>query len=424
MRSNNDGFVTLTAIIIMVVVALIGTLLYTSLLGETSGEIGARWAATALNVGEAGANWGIAKLSGAGATTYRGDVNQAVQGANGTAVGVFDVSVTCANGLAVTSTGCSVQPGVRIISATGYAPSKTTALGTRTIRILVNQTSPLNFNNSVCAFTSVNLDQGVTVNGNIGSEGAASPDLTLQGPSSNPARILSGGGQSGNATAVSTASCSQNCATQVAGVVRGGQTPGTVCPDRTQIIASFACPIGTQNITGSTTISNANGNTMLNNITVGSGSTVVFATAGPSDVLVVHANSVTAGQGSTFRITGGGRVVLTLAGPMHLDQNSLFGVDSLNTLLPANEMEVESCSTDTGTTSGGIAAVQFDQGSRISAAIIAPQGSVDINQAQLMSGAILAGTIQFDRNTNFSFDSTVNSLGGGFTKLASWQDVP
>ena len=414
MRSNNAGFVTLAAIIIMVVVALVGTLLYTSLLGETQGEIGARWAATSLNVAEAGANWGVAKLGGAGASAYRGDFNQAVQGANGTAVGIFDVTVTCADGTAVSS-GCSAQPGARLISATGYAPSKTTALGTRTIRILVNQTSPLNFNNSVCAYTSLTLDQGVTIKGNVGSEGTTFPDMTLDGPSGNPARILAGGGQSGNATAVSTASCSQSCSTQVAGTVTGGQTPGTVCAGRTQTIASFTCPVGTQNITGSATISRAAGNTTLNSITVGAGSTVVFATAGPSDVLVVQANSITAGQGSIFRITGGGSVVLTLAGPMHLDQTSLFGVDSTNTLLPANNMEVESCSTGT---------IQFDQGSRISAVIIAPQGSVYIDQAQLMNGAILADTVHFDRNTNFSFDSSAGSLGGGFTKLASWQDVP
>jgi hypothetical protein len=425
MRSKDEGFVTLAAIIIMVVTALAGTLLYTSLLGETQGEISARWAATALNVAEAGANWGIAKLAGAGAATYAGAANQALQSADGTPVGVFDVTVTCSNGSAAI-TGCPppAQSGTRIISATGYAPSKATALGVRTIRILVNQTSALNFNNSICAFTSVNLDQGVMIAGNVGSEGATSPDLTLQGPSGNPAKILAGGGQSGNATAVSTASCSQNCDTQVAGVVRSGQTPGTVCPNRAQVIASFACPIGSQNITSDTIISTATGNTTLNNITVGSGSTVVFATAGPSDVLVVHANSITAGQGSIFRITGGGSVVLTLAGPMHINQSSLFGVDSMNTLLPANHMEVESCSTNTGTGSGGTAAVQFDQGSRISAVVIAPQGSVDINQAQLMGGAILADTVQFDKGTNFSFDNTAGSLGGGFPKLVSWQDVP
>ena len=41
---------------------------------------------------------------------------------------------------------------------------------------------------------------------------------------------------------------------------------------------------------------------------------------------------MTAGQGSKFIILGGGSVVLTLAGDLHLNKNSLFGVDNLKML--------------------------------------------------------------------------------------------
>jgi hypothetical protein len=71
MRSSQAGFVTLSAIIIMVVVTLVGTLLYTSLLGELQGEIGARQSVAALGVAEAGANWAGNKLGGLEARPMR-----------------------------------------------------------------------------------------------------------------------------------------------------------------------------------------------------------------------------------------------------------------------------------------------------------------------------------------------------------------
>ena len=235
-----------------------------------------------------------------------------------------------------------------------------------------------------------------------------------------------GGGQPGNANAVTTTSCSQSCATQVAGSVNNNLPAGTVCPNLAQVQALFTCPVGSTDITSSATISVANGNTSLHNINVGSSSTITFATTGSTDVLHVSVNAITAGQGSTFQITGGGSVVLTLAGDMHINKNSFFGVDNLNNLLPASNFEVESCSTDTGTTKTGTAsAVLFDQGTQLSAVFIVPSGSVDMNQAQLSNGAILANNVQFDKSTTFSFDSSASSLGGaGFSKLNSWQDVP
>jgi hypothetical protein len=426
-KSTQAGFVTLAAIVIIVIIGLVGTLLYTSLLGEVQGEIGSRQSVAALAVAEAGANWAGNKLAGPNPGWYTGDTGQVVQDADGVQVGVFDVSVTCTDGSAV-STGCPAQPLSRLIASTGYVPNKTLALGKRTIQIVAStSSSPVNFNNAVCVYQGLNFDQGVTIRGNIGSEGAATPDITLLGPSGNAASVIAGGGQPGNAYAVSTVSCSQGCASQIAGSVNNNQASGTICPSRAAVAGSFSCPVGAGDITSSTTISVANGNTSLQNINVGSGSTITFATTGPSDVLRVNANAVTAGQGSTFVITGGGSVVLTLAGDMRINQNSLFGADSSNNLLPAGRFEVESCSTDTGTTKTGTpAAVQFDQGTQISAAFIVPNGSVDWNQAQTSNAVILANNAQFDKGTQFSFDGSANNVlwGAGAKKLTSWEDLP
>lgn len=427
MRSGQAGFVTLAAIIIMVVVSLIGVLLYTSLMGEVQGEIGTRQSVAALGIAEAGANWAGNKLAGPNPGWYAGDTGQAAQDAGGVQVGVFDVNVTCTDGSAVT-TGCPAQPLSRLVASTGYVPNKTLALGKRTVQIVASTApSSLNFNNAVCTYNALNFDQGVTIRGNVGSEGAMTPDITLQGPSGGASTVVAGGGQPGNAYAVSSVSCSQSCASQIAGSVNNNQAAGTVCPNRASVVASFSCPVGGSDITSSATISVANGNTSLHDINVGSGSTITFATVGPTDVLHVNANSVTAGQGSKFVITGGGSVVLTLAGDMHINQNSYFGIDGLNNLLPAGRFEVESCSTDTGTTKTGTpAAVRFDQGSQLSAVFIVPQGSVDMNQAQTTQAVILANNGQFDKNTSFSFDGSGNNIfwGSGIKTLTSWQDVP
>jgi hypothetical protein len=427
-RSSQAGFVTLAAIIIMVVVSLVGVLLYTSLLGEVQGEIGTRQSVAALGVAEAGANWAGNKLAGPNPGWYAGDTGQAVQDASGVQVGVFDVNVTCTDGSAVIN-GCPAQPLSRLIASTGYVPNKTVVLGKRTVQIVASTApSTLNFNNSVCTYNALNFEQGVTIIGNIGSEGSMTPDITLLGPSGSAAQVLAGGGQPGNAYAVSTVSCSQSCpGNQIAGSVNNNQAPGSVCPNRASIVASFSCPVGVPDITSSATISVANGNTSLHNINVSSGSTITFATVGSTDVLHVNANAVTAGTGSKFVITGGGSVVLTLAGDMYIQSNSYFGVDGSNALLPAGRFEVESCSTDTGTTKTGTpSAVRFDQGTQLAGTFIVPQGSVDWDQAQVSNAVILANNGQFDKNTHFSFDGSGNNVlwASGVKTLTSWEDVP
>lgn len=419
MRSSQAGFVTLAAIVIMIIVGLIGTLLYTSLLGEVQGEIGTRQSVAALGVAEAGANWAGNKLQGGGSFTYTGDTGQAVQGADGAQVGVFDVSVTCADGSAVGSSGCTTQPNSRLVAATGYVPNKTLVLGKRTVQIVATQTSALKFTNGVCSYGTVWMDQFATVNGNVGSEGSATPDTTiLQG-----ARVNAAGSQSGSVSVVTSASCTDGCSVAVAGGVNSGQTPGTVCPNRTQVINSFTCPTGSTDVTSSTTISVANGNTSLRDISAPQYSTITFATTGPTDVLNVHVRSVFFDQYAKFVITGGGSVVLTVQGNTYFQQWAQIGVDSLGNTLPSKQLLWESCTTNnSGSTSS--AGLGIDQHATVSGVFVVPQGSVVVDQALAASGAIVGNSVFVDQYATFNYDNSSWGAAGGFAKLTSWEDVP
>jgi len=432
MRSEK-GFVTLAALLDVLIITLIGALLMTSLFGEIQGEFGYNQAVGSASVAEAGLHWAGNKLAGASATTqvYQGISNQALQAAGGQQAGVFDAGVTCADGTAVDTgfAGCANQPNQRLVRATGYVPSKTGTLGKRTIQALVSQNTF--YNKTICAYQNVAFNQGVTIQGDVGSEGTAVPDLNLQGPSGSAARIqpAPGGVQPGSAYAVSTISCSQSCPGQVAGTVNTNQAAGTVCPNIAQVWSTYTCVPGTTSPPpgGAITISSANNS--LNNVTLGSGGSVTFVTAGPTDVLTVNVNSISAGSNTQFIIQGGGIVQLNVKSQLTVGQGSGFGLKSYLSplpspiptanLVPAGTLIVRSCNTGTPSP-----AIWFNQSGGLSAVFIAPYGNVQMDQAQNSQGAILAQNIQLDQGTAFGFDASASAVGFGFNKLLSWQDVP
>jgi len=307
-------------------------------------------------------------------------------------------------------------------------PSKTGTLGKRTVQALVSQNTF--YNKTICAYQGVNFDQGTIIQGDVGSEGTAIPDLTLQGPPSNPAKIqpAPGGAQPGSAYAVTSLSCSQGCPSQVAGTINTNQTPGTVCPNIAQVWSTYVCTPGIATFNGSAlTITSAN-NTW-NSITLGSGGSVTFVTAGPTDVLTVNVNSISAGSSTQFVIQGGGIVQLNVKSQLTVGQLSGFGLNTLlsplpspiptSDLVPAGHLIVRSCNTGTPTP-----AIWFNQSSGLSAVFIAPYGKVQMDQGQNSQGAVLAANIQMDQGTGFGFDATASAVGFGFNKLVSWQDVP
>jgi hypothetical protein len=310
-------------------------------------------------------------------------------------------------------------------------PSKTGTLGKRTVQALVSQNSF--YNKTICAYQNVTFNQGVAIQGDVGSEGTAVPDLSLQGPSGSAARIQPAfvGGQPvqpGNAYAVSTVSCAQSCPAQVAGTVNNNQPAGTVCPNIAQVWSTYTCVPGITSPPpgGAITISSANNS--LNNVTLGSGGSITFVTAGPTDVLTVNVNSISAGSNTQFIIQGNaqgaGIVVLNVKSQLTVGQGSFFGLSypvSLSplSLVPAGHLIVRSCNTGTPTP-----AIWFNQSGGLSAVFIAPYGKVQMDQAQNSQGAILAQNVQLDQGTAFGFDASASAVGLGFSKLVCWQDLP
>lgn len=420
MRPAERGFVTLAALLDIVIITLIAAVLMTSLFGEIQGETGYERAVSAISVAEAGLHWGGNKLIGLVTGSYAGDTNQTLEDTSGHEVGLFDVTVTCTDGSNV-GTGCPTAPNDRLIRATGYVPSKTSVLGQRTVQALVSQNTF--FSKAICGYAGVYFDQGVTVHGDVGSEGTTSPNLALLGPSGSAAKIqpAPGGIQPGSTYAVGSTSCSQGCASQVSGTVNNNQAPGSVCFNRAQVRSTYSCSPGSAPLTAladdAVTISAANNS--LSTLTVGTRGTVTFVTTGATSALTVNVNTIRAGKNTRFIIKGGGTVILNVQDQLTLDQGSYFGVDSLNNLLPASHLIVRSC--DTGAASP---AVWFDHAGVISAVFIAPYGNVQIDAAQLSQGAVLANRILFDQGTSFRFDGSASTVGFGFNKVRSWQDVP
>ncbi len=417
-RHRSDaGFVTISALLIALVVTTMAVLAYTSLLGETQGEVGNQEAVGALAVAEAGANWAVNKLSGSGAATYTGDSAQTVSTAGSAAVGTFDVSVSCTDGSqpgsALQPTGCNTNPSTRVITSTGYVPTKSAAVGTRKLVLQVTATSQ-GLGYALCAWGSVTLNQGDTVTGNVGSD--VNPSISLQGPASNAAKITG----ATYTVATNQVSCSQSCGTQVTGGLQT-KTSGTICPNqqttKNSIGNNGTCPVGTTNLTNSpATISS---NSTWNNVSLGSGSTLTFQTAGPGTVLTVNVNGFTVGQNSKVLVTGGGSVVVTVNGVMEINQSSWFGSSSASswTAVPGGNLTVESCNASTP-------AVKFDQSSNFTGYYVVPSGGFEINQAQNAQGAILAGNIVMDKSSSFTYDSSAGGGGSEYNHLVSWQDKP
>lgn len=442
---DERGALTLMALLIILVVLVIGAGVLNSLLGEAAGSISYRYGANAFLVAEGGLNWAAARLRQVDAATFAGPVTQPLLAAGGQPVGEFTVQVFCLDGRPVGPDACATatppyqpRPYRRLVRAEGFVPTRTGALGQRVLEAVLEQDTF--FQHAVCGYEGVTLDQGVTVRGNVGSEA----DLMVGGPAINPARIRRApdGSQPGNAYAVGTITCTAagDCKTpveQVEGTVNPGQAPGSVCPNRTEVRQTFVCTPGTTDATvgppGATFTFTAANARSLRNLATERDTTIVFQTTALGEVLEVHLETLTAGQRTRVIVQGPGRVRLYVNSQMVLNQQARFGLvdadqngspddangDGVLDLVPAERLVVHSCNP--GRPSPALA---FNQTGQLSGLFIVPNGTVQMDQAQLSNGAILAGRVQFDRSTAFTFDATALNVGFGFTRLIAWQDLP
>ncbi len=417
---DERGNTMVMILVFMLAAGVLSVAVLNNLMGEIQGAFSFRYAVRALGAAEAGVHYGASRVNDTGGITYAGQTDRVLTHPTLGGVGIFDVTVRCYNGTVPSNPNpcsSSPQPTARVVTATGYVPSKTVPLGRRTVVAIVRETLITSLDFAVCGIDGVTLDRDTTTRGNVGSN----QNISLLGPGASAARTLAYAGQPGNATAGGTVTCSQGCgapANQVAGTVTNNYPGGQVCP----VLPPPTCTPGITDFTGSTyTISAALGNTSLRDITMGSGSTLTFVTTTAAEVLTVQMRQLIVGQSSRVRVLGPGRVDLHLAGRMEINQGTLFGVDGLNANIAPGNFVVRSCATDVGTDY----AVEFHQTGTINAIILAPNGRVQLDQSALSNGAIQSRTVQFDHNTDFTYNNNNLAIGSGvFNTLTSWREQP
>lgn len=415
-----------TLIIVLVLLAAAGILtvaVLNNLMGEIQGGFSYQFAVRALSAAEAGVHYAAARINGSGGPAYTGEVDRALTHSVLGQRGVFDVAVRCYDGSLPTNPNpCagSPQPSTRVLTATGFVPSKTVVLGRRTVIAMVRESQITQLDFAVCGIDGVTMDRDTTTQGSVGSN----QSISLLGPGGSAARIMAYAGQPGDATAGGTVTCSQSCGApdlQVAGTVTNNYPGGQVCP----VLPPFTCTPGSTDMVGGSgttyTVSAALGNTSLRDVTLGSSSTLEFATTSSNEVLTVQMRTLIIGQSSRVRVTGPGRVSLHLAGRMEINQNTLFGVDAADADIAPGNLLVRSCATD----AGADYAVEFHQTGRINAIILASNGTIQLDQAALSNGAIQSRWVQFDQNTDFRYNNTNLAINSGvFNTLTSWREQP
>ena len=422
-KGGERGNTLVMVLVLMVATAVMSVAVLNNLLGEIQGAFSYRYAVSALGAAEAGVHYAAARINGTGGPAYPGETDRVLTHPTLGNIGIFDVAVRCFNGTVPSNPdpcATSPQPTARALTSTGFVPNKTLSLGRRTVVAIVRETLLTSLQYAVCGIDGVTLNSGTVTRGNVGSN----QNISLTGPAGNRARTEAYAGQPGDATAGGTVTCSGSCGApqfQVAGTTTSNYPGGQVCP----VLPAFTCTPGSTDFTGgsgsSLTVSAANGNTSLRDVTLGSGSTLTLETATPTEVLTVQMRTLLIGQNSRVRVTGPGRVVLRLAGRMEVNQGTLFGVDASNASIPPGNFTVRSCSGDSGTDY----AVEFHQTGTINAVILAPNGRVQLDQSALSNGAIQSRTVQFDQNTNFSYNNSNLSVGSGvFNTLTSWREQP
>ncbi len=421
LRGNERGNILVLTLVLLVAGAVLTVAVLNNLLGEIQGAFSFRHAVQALGAAEAGVHYASAKINGDNA--YTGEIDRVLTHPTEGQIGVFDVTVRCSDTTVPSNPSpcsSSPQPDTRVLTATGFVPNKALALGRRTVITVIRETPITSFDFAVCAVDGVTFAQDVVTYGNVGSNAS----ITLAGPPGDWARTQPYNGQAGDATAGGTVNCSGTCGppvSQVAGTTTNNYPGGQVCP----VLPSFTCNPGLTDFVGgsgsSLTISAANGNTSLRDVTLGSSSTLTFETASATEILTVQMRQLIVSQNSRVRVIGPGKVVLHLAGRMEINQGTLFGVDALDANIPPGNLVLRSCSADVGADY----AVEFHQTGTINAIILAPNGRVQLDRASLSSGAIQSRTVQFDRDTNFSYNNTNLSLNSGvYNTLTSWREQP
>ncbi|MDQ7858235.1 MAG: hypothetical protein QN174_09110 [Armatimonadota bacterium] len=459
------GAALLTVLLMVTLIALITLMVMAITNADLAAGIRQQQAVQVFNVAEAGVHYAMARLQTAGADTYTGETVPITDGS--VPLGQAVVVVRCLNGSSPNPGACAgAQPAFRRITSTGTLAAAGPA---RVVTAIVEGTTSATSSFAVCGYDGVNLDQGVRIYGDVGSNAA----LTLA-RGGTPSRIcdsLAGGAcpapsitppfpYTGSAYAVGTITCGGGAcnSTQIEGTIAPNQPAGSVCP---------AVTLSPPSAPGTTPLNVGPGATVTLDPAVNYGRVTLASTGtascpanvndratliinsgtDPNGTVTVRMRSLWVGKCARVVITGSGRVVLWLLEPatspasaagqaLHAEQLSIFGSTATGATpaaIEGNRFTINVVSSkplgdpgdclDAGVSA--CAAVSFNQSGLIAGTFVIPEGGYQLDQAQLTNGAILARRIQFDRNTTFTYDPR-SSIGGGtysnFDRLRAWKD--
>ena len=455
------------ALLSLMLSMLIITVVTVGVMGIVQGDLAAgirqQQAMQVFNTAEAGIHYAIARMQTAGAQSYAGETVGITDGA--TVIGQAAVVVQCLDGTTPTGTGCATNGSLRRVRSTG---SLAVAGPQRLVVAIVEGTTSPTSSYAICGYDGVNLDQGVTVYGDVGTNQNLS--LARGGTPSRICNSTPGGAcaapvpappfaYSGSSYAVGTITCAGgSCnSTQIEGTIAPNQPAGSVCPTVTLTPPSGP---GTTNLTvpaGSTVTVDAAtnyGNVVLSSPgggagcpPVGSVATLVIDSGNdPTATVTIRVRTLWVGRCARVVITGVGKVALWLLEPttvpagnarqaLKTEQQSVFGSTAIGA--PAvpieggrftiNVMSSKPVADAGDCLDGGAAcaAVHFNRSGTISGTFVIPYGGFELDQAQLTNGAVLAQQIQFDRDTTFYYDPT-SQIGSmvvsNFNRLRSWKD--
>lgn len=402
------------------------------------------------NVAEAGVHQALARLRPQGADSYAGETVTVTDGS--TTLGTAVVQVWCLDedGDDPDDTPPCEDDNDTPIDERAYRRIVSNASlpvggGTRRLVVVVQGYPEGAGPHAVCAYDSVIVNQGITVYGDVGSDGT----ISLQGPAGNAARIRADPNPptdyAGNAIAGGAITCSQGCASQVEGLT-SPNAPLPVCPPPT--LPTFSPGSVDQMVTSETTWQMNSGTGLSwDEVTVqaagrpqgctnqgGQPSFTTFQINSGSDaagVVTVNIRKLTMGRCGRLMIIGVGRVILNVSEltdrAIEVGQRGRFGVGPSDVLATPAPISAERLVVNVRSTVAN--AVWINRASVVSGIFKIPYGEFDQDQLTgetgQMYGAVLARVVDLDQNLQFEYDpdlSGANAVFYNFTRIRSWKD--
>ena len=434
------GAILMFVLLVMLLVAAVTVGVMNLIAADQAAGIHELQAVQVFNVAEAGVQYAIGQLQISGAATYGYPQQTLTITSGSTTLGTATIKVNCITDTAwppTTTWPCTgIYAGYRRIISTG---SLMIGGPSRTVVAVVQGYGLAGSPYSLCAYSTLTANTGVTISGDVGSNGS----ITLQSSATVNGNSGASPPYTGLARADGTITCSSSCSSQVA----GGATQnaiGRVCPT----LPTGPFNPGTLNQTvasGATWTMNSTTGYNWNNITVNAGSGSCSGGSNPYTTLqisvpagtttVVQVGTLTMASCTRLMIASGSgnidlRVGAATGTGLSVGTRSHFGVLSTDTRTspapaPASQLKVEVNSSSMCTTSCA-ANIQSDTTNGVVAAVfLVPNGEILVGQSEQIHGAIVANTVTLNSSLTFTYDT---SAGGGapafsiFNNLRSFKD--